>query len=287
LIQHALWQQLEQLDNVTFKCPATVESLDLQQNAALVTLDNGERLQAGLVVAADGSQSTVRELAGIKVDGETYQQHALVATVKTELPQQDITWQRFTDTGPQAFLPLVGNRASMVWYHSQARIAELKSLSESDFIAAMHDEFPQQLGKVLSIEQRGSFPLHSVHPLAGQGVNLGMLDAATLVQCVVDEAERRPSANKGPGDIRVLRRYERWRKPSNQLMIRMLDGIQKVFQPPMESELQNGVLRVARTTALRFADKVEPINKICIRTAMGMTGELPDFVRGRLPGVSD
>jgi len=125
LIQTALWQQLQQQANVEIQCPASIETLDLQEDGASLTLDNGQTLNAEMVVAADGSQSTVRSLAGIEVDGESYQQHALVATVKTEIAQQDITWQRFTDTGPQAFLPLVGNRASMVWYHSAERVAEL------------------------------------------------------------------------------------------------------------------------------------------------------------------
>lgn len=301
LIQHALWQQLQSLDNVSIQCPVSVAALEIQPDAAVVTLDNGEVCTASLVVAADGSSSTVRDLASIKVDGESYLQHALVATVQTELPQQDITWQRFTATGPQAFLPLTGNRASMVWYHTKERVEELKAMSESDFITCMELEFPECLGKIKSIQQTGSFPLswshakqyvkprfalvgdaaHSVHPLAGQGVNLGMLDAAALVQCVAD----RLYDGGEIGDLRSLRRYERWRKPSNELMIRMLDGIQQVFQPD-GSAFQNGVMKASRTAALRLANGVGPLNKICIKTAMGLTGELPMLAKARLPHAS-
>jgi len=301
LIQTALWQQLRQLSNVAIQCPESIISLDLQEHEASLTLASGKTLRAGLVVAADGSQSTVRSLAGIEVDGESYQQHALVATVATEIEQQDITWQRFTDTGPQAFLPLKGNRASMVWYHTAERVAQLKVLSESDFIDEMESEFPELLGKLISIEQVGSFPLqwshaqqyvrprfalvgdaaHAVHPLAGQGVNLGMLDAATLVQCVVEGMAQ----GKGPGDLRALRRYERWRKPSNELMIRMLDGIQQAFQPQDRSAIQIGLLTAARTAALRMADSIGPVNKACMRAAMGLSGDLPDLARGRLPAA--
>jgi len=301
LIQSALWQQLQQHANVEIHCPASITTLDLQDDEASLTLDSGQTLSASLVVAADGSQSTVRSLAGIEIDGESYQQHALVATVKTEISQQDITWQRFTDTGPQAFLPLVGNRASMVWYHTAERVAELKVLSESDFISEMESQFPEQLGKLLSIEQVGSFPLqwshaqqyvlprfalvgdaaHAVHPLAGQGVNLGMLDASTLVQCVVEGITQ----GREVGDIRALRRYERWRKPSNELMIRMLDAIQQAFQPQQRSAIQGGLLKAARTAALRLADRVGPVNKTCMRAAMGLSGELPELARGRLPAA--
>lgn len=302
LIQYALWQQLRELPDVDIQCPASITVLELQQDGAFITLDNGKTIRSELIVAADGAQSTLRSLAGIKTDGESYQQHALVATVKTEIPQQDITWQRFTETGPQAFLPLAGQRASMVWYHSEARIAELKALAEADFIEAMEAEFPDNLGGLVSVEQRGSFPLqwchakqyvkprlalvgdaaHAVHPLAGQGVNLGMLDSAVLVQCVLDGIKK----GRAPGDLRVLRRYERWRKPSNHIMIKALNGIQQAFQPREPSAIQNGVLKAARTTALRIADSVGPINKTLIRSAMGLSGELPELALGRLP-VSD
>lgn len=301
VIQSALWQQLQQLSHVDIRCPASISELDLSSDSASVTLDTGEILPARLIVAADGSQSTVRSLAGIKVNGASYQQHALVATVRTEKSQQDITWQRFTDTGPQAYLPLVGHRASMVWYHTESRVAELKALSESDFIDAMETEFPERLGKISAVEQRGSFPLswshalhyvkprfalvgdaaHAVHPLAGQGVNLGMLDAAALAQCVVDGI----SQGRQPGELRVLRRYERWRKPSNELMIKLLDGIQHVFQPEGYTALQGDAMKMARTAALRAADKIAPVNKACIRTAMGLSGEMPELARGYLPAA--
>ncbi len=299
LIQHALWRQLQRLENVSLECPASVSVLEFKHDTAVVTLDNGQALQAQLVVAADGARSTVRDLAGIKTEGQHYEQQALVATVNTELPQQDITWQRFTDTGPQAFLPLVGNRASIVWYHSPARVAELKTFSERDFMSALEAEFPERLGKLISVEQTGSFPLswshakqyvkprfalvgdaaHSVHPLAGQGVNLGMLDAAALVQCVMDR-----SAQGGEiGDLRALRRYERWRQPSNEIMIRMLDSIQKAFQPADDSAIRSGVMKATRTAVFQLADQIGPLNKACIRAAMGLTGDVPELARGRLP----
>lgn len=299
LIQDALWQQLLQLPNVSLKCPASVVGLQSTANGTTLTLDNEEVVQTGLLVAADGAQSAIRSMLGIETTGDVYNQHAMVVTVRTELPQQDITWQRFTDTGPQAFLPLADNRASLVWYNSEQRISELLALEEESLMSAIEDEFPSLLGKLLSIDATGSFPLqwshasqyvkpgvalvgdaaHAVHPLAGQGVNLGMLDAAVLLQCVVDGMQQGREA----GDLRLLRRYERWRRPANEMMIRMLDGIQKVFQPDEQSSLQATFFKALRTGALNMADKVTPINKACMRSAMGLSGELPDLAHGRLP----
>jgi len=299
LIQDSLWRQLKTLANVEILSPASVVAFESGDDSASITLNSGQHLQADLIVAADGSRSALRSLADIAVDGESYDQHALVATVSTELPQQDITWQRFTDTGPQAFLPLVGNRASIVWYHSKLRIAELCALSDNDFIESLQTEFPDRLGKILAVERRGSFPLqwshatryvkpgfalagdaaHAVHPLAGQGVNLGMLDAAVLLQCVADGM----AAGRNIGSMRVLRRYERWRKPANELMIRLLDGIQRAFQPDDFPEYQAHTLKSVRTAALHMADSIAPLNKTCIRSAMGLAGELPALATGHMP----
>jgi 2-octaprenyl-3-methyl-6-methoxy-1,4-benzoquinol hydroxylase len=294
VIQLALWQQLEQLDNVQIRCPSTIEALHLADDRVEVTTDSG-RLSAALLVAADGANSTARQLAGIRVDGETYPQHALVATVHTGYPQQDITWQRFTPQGPQAFLPLAGSRASMVWYETAETVAMLRQLPEADFIQAMTEAFPDKLGHIESVEARGSFPLqwqhaekyvlprvalvgdaaHTVHPLAGQGVNLGMLDAGALVDCVIDSF----GAGKDIGSLRTLRRYERWRQPANAMMIRFLDGIYHAFQPTSRDWLMKGL----RTVALRGAEHIGPVNEMCIRTAMGLTGNLPRLAHGRLP----
>jgi len=301
LIQHALWQLLVDDDNVTLMCPASVDQLELSDECAKVTLNTGVMVTSDLVVAADGSNSRIRELASIGLEGEQYDQHALVATIETELPQQDITWQRFTKDGPQAFLPLEGNRASMVWYHSAERVQELKALSEESFIDAMTAEFPQRLGGIKKVESRASFPLqwshakdyvknrlalvgdaaHAVHPLAGQGVNLGLLDAAALVQCVADGL----GEGRHVGSLRTLRRYQRWRRPANAVMIKMLDTIQLAFQPEDRSSLPANVPIVESVRAILFnlANNVGAVNRLCMRSAMGLTGDLPDLARGRLP----
>ena len=297
VIQQALLQRAQHLARVI--CPASIELLSATADGVLVRLDNGDELSASLVVAADGANSAARQLAGITTDGESYDQHALVASVTTSLPQQTITWQRFTPDGPQAFLPLSGSRASLVWYQEAEFIESLKTLSDTELADAFHQHFPSELGEILSIEGRGSFPLswqhatnyvkpgvalvgdsaHSVHPLAGQGVNMGMLDAAALVEVVAT------AGRHNIGSLRVLRRYERWRKGSNEMMIRFLHSIQQAFQPePLEPGLlQRTAIKAARRFALNAAHHVSPLNRQCIKLAMGLSGDLPELAHGRLP----
>ena len=297
VIQQALLQRAQQLVRVI--CPASIESLSTTTDGVLVRLDNGDELSASLLVAADGANSAARQLAGITTNGESYDQHALVASVTTSLPQQNITWQRFTPDGPQAFLPLSGSRASLVWYQEAEFIESLKTLSDTELADAFHQHFPAELGEILSIEGRGSFPLswqhatnyvkpgvalvgdsaHSVHPLAGQGVNMGMLDAAALVEVVAT------AGRHNIGSLRVLRRYERWRKGSNEMMIRFLHSIQRAFQPePLEAGLlQQSAIKVARRFALSAAHHARPLNRQCIKIAMGLSGDLPELAHGRLP----
>lgn len=295
VIQIALWQRLKELENVRVLSPASITDLRIDIEQATVQLNDGSVINAPLVVAADGARSLVRKLASIGVTGESYDQHALVATVTTVLPQQDITWQRFTPTGPQAFLPLTKNRASMVWYQSAETIAELKNLPAEKFLQAMQNEFPDKLGGLESLLDIGSFPLHwqqadhyvkprvalvgdaahSVHPLAGQGVNMGMLDAAALVECVIG----RYSSGGDIGGMRTLRAYERWRKGNNAMMIDMLDRIYHAFQPGENA----GVVKAVRGAVLHGADKIRPLNSMCMKRAMGLSGDLPLLAKGYLP----
>lgn len=295
VIQIALWQQLNSVDTVRTVCPVSIKSMQFSGDRVTVCTTSAD-FQCSLVVAADGANSSARQMAGIVVDGERYQQHALVATVNTEYAQQDITWQRFTPRGPQAFLPLSGNKASIVWYETAEEVVGLKKLTDTDFVHAMTEVFPDRLGRVESVQARGSFPLqwqhaqnyvmprfalvgdaaHSVHPLAGQGVNLGMLDAGALVDCVADSFR----LGRDIGSVRTLRRYERWRRPANDLMIRFLDGIHQAFQPTRRASLMKGI----RIAALSSAEHISPINEVCMRAAMGLVGDLPHLAHGRFPG---
>ncbi len=271
-------------------CPKQVSAVDFSDSGAVISLATGEELQAALLVGADGARSKVREMANIGVKTKRYDQQALVATVRTAAPQQDITWQRFVPSGPQALLPLQGHHASLVWYNSPQEIQRLKALDDQNFLEELVETFPERLGGVEAILERGSFPLsmshaeyyvkpglaligdaaHSVHPLAGQGVNLGILDAAALAEVIVD-AHR---AGRAFGGLHVLGRYQRWRRSDNAVMLKALDAIQQLFSwdQPNVSGL--------RSSALGLADRLTPAKKLVSRYAMGLHGDLPRIARG-------
>ncbi len=189
VIQLGLLEQLQQCDNVDLICPADIATIDYAAGASIITLADGQQLFGRLLIGADGAQSKVRSQVGIGVHSWDYEQHALVASVATELPQQDITWQQFTPTGPLAFLPLSGHQGSLVWYNTPAEARKLLAMSDDAFLAAVDSQFPDCLGGITGLLGRAAFPLrrqhaqeyvkegvalvgdaaHTIHPLAGQG----------------------------------------------------------------------------------------------------------------------
>ena len=291
VLQVSLWERLHQLPNVEVLCPASLESIENDDGGVRVRLKEGveTELRTRLVVGADGAHSSVRQQAGISMISQTYDQHALVANVTTSLPQQQITWQRFVSTGPQAMLPLCGARASLVWYHSEEQIARLRALDDTSFIEELCASFPQELGGILSVDARASFPIakahadaytahrialagdaaHTVHPLAGQGVNLGLLDAAALAEVLL----KAQLAERDLGAPQVLARYERWRRGNNALMIQSLDSIYKVFSP------QPVWLQQLRSTGLNAVNRITPLRNRLMQYAMGTEGDLPRLAR--------
>lgn len=290
VMQLALLDRLQTLNNVDYLCPVSLVGYQCVDGGVVCELNQGhEPIKGSLLVGADGAQSTIRSLAGIDIERETYPQHALVATIKTKLPQQEITWQRFMPTGPEAFLPLCGNYASMVWYHNEDEVARLRSLSDEDFIDAMESAFPEELGGIDSLIERGSFPIakahaehyiaervaligdaaHTVHPLAGQGVNLGMLDAAALTDVIFD-AKR---VGQDIGSRRCLRKFERWRRGENSIMISVLDGFYHAFKP------QPSAFQKLRSAALNIADSAGPLKRFVMHYALGTSGQLPTLAK--------
>ncbi len=294
VIQLALLDVLTVSEAVDYRCPSRLLSFQPTADRIVCELDDesdheNTSITTRLLVGADGAQSIVRELAGIQIQRSSYPQHALVASVETVLPQQDITWQRFQPTGPEAMLPLCGHRASMVWYHTEEEVQRLKALSDEAFIAALEQTFPEQLGGIQRVLARGSFPIakahakrymaqrialvgdaaHTVHPLAGQGVNLGLLDAAALADVIIGAIEQ----NRDIGAHRVLRQYERWRRGDNAMMISVLDGFYHAFKP------QPQAVQTIRSTALNIADNAALLKRFVMRYAMGTAGNLPTLAR--------
>lgn len=290
VMQLALLDRLLTLDNVDYLCPVSLRGYQVVDSGVVCDLSDGHKsISAKLLVGADGAQSTVRALAGIEVERQAYPQHALVATIQTQLPQQDITWQRFQPTGPEAFLPLCGNFASMVWYHDEEEVDRLRHLNDEEFIEEMERAFPEELGGIQKLVERGSFPIakahaqhyiaervaligdaaHTVHPLAGQGVNLGMLDAAALTDVVSDAF----GAGNDIGSRRQLRKYERWRRGENSIMISILDGFYHAFKP------QATAFQKVRSAALNVADSAGPLKRFVMHYALGTSGQLPTLAK--------
>lgn len=289
LLQQALWARLKGNPKAQLVHPARAEALALEEAGATLTLDGGRRLKARLVVAADGAGSATRALAGIEVQQEAYGQRAVVAHVQTELPHQATAWQRFLRTGPVAFLPLADGRCSIVWSADEAEAERILKLDDAGFCAALTTASGSRLGTVQGTSRRVAFPLqrlhakeyvrprfalagdaaHALHPLAGQGVNLGLLDAAALAEVIGDALHK----GRDIGDLGVLRRYERWRKGENLAMIFALDAFKRLFSD------ENAAISMARNAGLRAVERFTPVKHAFVRRAMGLSGDLPLLAR--------
>ena len=276
LLQLALWQQFTA--KVQLFCPSAVTALEQGSNSAVLTLDSGEQLSSKLVIAADGGNSQLRQLAGIGTNGWQYQQACLVALVNTPYPQQDVTWQQFTPSGPKAFLPLHGQQGSVVWYEDAVKVKQLAKLNPLQLTAQLRSAFPAQLGEV-EVVASSWFPLarmdanryyagrvvlagdaaHTINPLAGQGVNLGFADAKLLTELIID-AQRH---NADIGSEQLLQRYQRKRKPANLLMMSAMDGFYQVFGNDIAP------LRTLRQLALNVAARSSLLKTLVARYAVG------------------
>jgi len=288
--QLALLQTVQTFSNVEFLCPTTIKSLDYRAGKVSVELDDGNILSAKVVVGADGGQSRLRQTVGIGVNSWDYQQHAMVINVETDYAQQDITWQRFVPTGPQAFLPLTGQYGSIVWYNTPDEVKRLKALSEADLLAELTVTFPECLGKINKILGVASFPLkrqhaqayvkqgvvlvgdaaHMINPLAGQGVNIGLLDAAMLAEVLIEAYNK----GKNIANIEVLKRYERLRRHENLKMMTVMDLFYRLFSNTHKP------VKLLRNLGLGLAERITPLKNKVMRGAMGLEGRLPKLAKG-------
>ncbi len=290
VIQDALLNKVQQAANIEFVDNTRIESFQSSTaNRLDIRFANGKACNSGLLIGADGSRSMVRSLAGIATHGWKYDQNALVATVSTEQSHQQTAWQCFLEDGPLAFLPLRDNVCSIVWSTRPEHAHELMQLPQEQFEARLTEAFEHRLGQVKLCSERGVFPLqlqyvdqyvkpgvaligdaaHSIHPLAGQGVNLGLLDAACLADVILDAIAR----HKAPGSYAQLRRYERWRKGDNLGMMFMMDAFKRLFTT------RSKPLQFVRNSGIRMTDALDPLKAVIMQSAAGMRGELPSMIR--------
>ena len=273
-VQSALWKKLRDYDNVHFYENRTVIDIEHMTAGVSIVLDDNQKLQGDLLIACDGANSDVRKQLTIGVTAWDYRHHCMLINIKTDTVQQSVTWQEFRETGPCAFLPLAGNNASLVWYHSPEKIRQLCGLSNTQLKQTIVDQFPR-LDFDFSVENKGAFPLvrrhahdyfkgacvllgdaaHTINPLAGQGVNLGFKDVECIVELMNDSSLSIPT---------VLKRYQSKRKPANLLMQTTMD----LFYKSSKSEMP--VLRLLRRGVLGIAQNSGPLKKQVMKYAMGL-----------------
>ncbi|MET1079276.1 MAG: 2-octaprenyl-3-methyl-6-methoxy-1,4-benzoquinol hydroxylase [Pseudomonas sp.] len=290
VIQDALLERLHDSD-LGLLANARLEQLRHSGDDWLLTLGDGRELRTPLVIAADGANSAVRRLAGCATREWDYLHHAIVTSVRCATPHGGTAWQRFTDDGPLAFLPLAGDGhwCSIVWSTRPAEAERLMALEDHDFCLALSKAFEWRLGEVLQSDPRLCIPLrqrhakryvekglaligdaaHTIHPLAGQGVNLGFLDAAVLAEVLLHALER----GEPLADLKVLSRYERRRMPHNLAMMAAMEGFERLFQAdPLP-------LRWLRNTGLNWVNGLPEAKALFVRQALGLSGDLPALAR--------
>jgi 2-octaprenylphenol hydroxylase len=285
------WQSLQAARNAeAVLIEAGLAAIAVTDAGVSIRLSDGREVRGQLLIAADGTESKARELLGIETAGHTYHQDALVAHVRTAKPHGNTAWQRFLGTGPLAFLPLPDGRSSIVWSTARSEAARLKLLDGGAFGAALTAASGDVLGHCELATALKSFPLrlqyaldyvrpravllgdaaHVVHPLAGQGLNLGLLDCAVLAD-VLGEG----GGGGYFGEHRLLRRYERRRRSENLLAAAALDGLERLFSN--ENPLSAGV----RAAGLSTVGKLPFVKRRLAQRALGLTGDIPAFLSMR------
>jgi len=280
-----LKQRLTSADAIDLYCPAKIVAVEETDSDVTVQLDTGESLTADLLAVADGARSTLRERLGIGVERKDYDQLAIIGNVLPERPARGVAYERFTEDGPLALLPIADRRMAFVWISDTEKAESLLALEDAEFLDRLQSTFGRRLGALTRIGARAAYPLtlskaaritsrrsvlignaaHGLHPVAAQGFNLGLRDVAALCDCIVD----------APGDTQAqLARYAEWRRSDQGTLVRLTDGIVELFRS------EQPVLRAGRNLGLLAFDLVPGIRRAFARQMMGLNGRLPRLSRG-------
>jgi 2-octaprenyl-6-methoxyphenol hydroxylase len=269
---------------------SAVTGFENARNSIDVTLADGATIAARLLVGADGARSSIREQAGIAAHGWNYDQSAIVTTVGHERDHEGRAEEHFLPAGPFAILPLTGRRSSIVWTESTKEAERIVALPDDEFHAELEKRFGLQLGEIEVIGPRRAFPLglftarsfiaerlalvgdaaHIIHPIAGQGLNMGLRDVAALAEAVADAAR----LGLDIGDAQVLERYQRWRRFDTMTMGVATDGLNRLFSN------RSDVLRLVRDVGLGLVERAPALKRLFMREAAGFTGDVPKLLRG-------
>ncbi len=290
----ALLKILESTETIDWICPASMQDIRLTSGSATVTVRHAGTditLTARLIVAADGAHSAVRRALGIEAERTEYKQTAVVTNVTSGLPHRNTAYERFTDTGPLALLPLRGeNHCGVVWSAREEEIGAMLGWGDAEFLSRLQDRFGDRLGSFTRVGKRASYPLaltrvkeqvrsrlvlignaaHTVHPVAGQGFNLGLRDVAALAETLADAVR----AGDDIGDLGVLQRYAAWRRRDNQVIATFTNGLIRIFSNDIFP------LTFARNAGLVAVDLMPGLKRGFIHVTSGLSGRLPRLARG-------
>ncbi|MCG7967940.1 MAG: 2-octaprenyl-6-methoxyphenyl hydroxylase [Candidatus Thiodiazotropha taylori] len=290
---NALLRELDQRQDVELICPAQLKSFAVSGNGveARIEQDGREkRINARLLVAADGGDSLVRRFLSIPLKEKSYGQTAIIANLSCDREHQSVAYERFTDTGPLALLPMTDERLSMVWTAEDHQVAELMGLSDQAFLDRLQDRFGYRLGRLERLGKRVAYPLrlrqaaeqvrprialignaaHAIHPVTGQGFNLGLRDVAGLADLLVEAAKH----SRDPGDLELLNEYRQWRERDQNRVAAITDSLARLFANPF------GPLRLMRNLGLVGLDLMPGLKHQVARQFMGLNGRLSKLGRG-------
>jgi 2-octaprenyl-6-methoxyphenol hydroxylase len=290
VLRRALFDRARSLPRLQLLAPRLVETVTADDNGTVATLADGARLHARLVAAADGKESPLRRAAAIRTVEWRYKQTGIVTTVAHERPHAGIAIEHFLPAGPFAILPMTRNRSSIVWTEDAALAPHIVALSDAEFAAELAARFGDFLGAIEPVGPRWAYPLslmqaeryidrrlalvgeaaHVIHPIAGQGLNVGIRDIAALAEAVIDA--RRLGLDIG--DESVLERYQRWRRLDAVLLAGVTDGLNRLFSNTIAP------VKLARDLGLAAVNRLPPLKRLLMQHAMGTLGDRPRLARG-------